>query len=225
MPLGKLLQKSNNKYVKLYLKESGRIRSEYNDQYDWAFLFKMFPKWYRSQTSGSSPLTNRRPWLTEKAIHFLDDIVQADMSVLEYGSGGSTLFFLDRGCKVTSVEHNPDWLNAVSDSLKDDQRERWTKILIEDDSNNQSKSLEQQYCLAPFKANESYDLILIDGKYRDVCFKAVIESGFKGWLIYDNTDQWVTSNQLRAYSQNIFKQFAGPTCFAMPFTETTIMDI
>lgn len=224
MWLGKLLQQSNNELVKLYLKESGRIKAEYDDQYDWSFLFRTFPKWYRSQTSDKNPLVDRRPWLTVKAIQFLDDIITPEMSVLEYGCGGSTLFFLDRGCRVTSVEHNAGWLNAVKNSLIDDESERWSYFLIEK-CDTRANHFSDEYSLAPLKKNIPYDLILIDGKCRDTCLDAVRKTGYKGWLIYDNSDRLIQSDELRAISNGVFKTFVGPTFYSLPFTETTIMKL
>jgi len=224
MWLSKLLQRSDNKFVELYLKECGHIREHYPDQYDRTFLMKMFPKWYRSQISGKTPLDERRPWLTERAIRYLDGIIEPGMNVLEYGCGGSTLFFLDRGCHVTSVEHNRKWVQAVEQTLDKEQIKQWEPLVVEKKDDNIDK-LEQAYRQMPLTPEASYDVILIDGLAREQCLSAVRKTEFSGWLIYDNSDRFADTDKLRSLSKSTFKQFAGPTCYSMPFTETTILDV
>src|SRR5262245_52047535 len=68
--------------------------------------------------NGQTPLDLEIPWFSYAAIDFLDDFVKPHMSVCEYGSGGSTLFFARRARSVWSIEDNPKWFELVSERLK-----------------------------------------------------------------------------------------------------------
>ncbi len=62
------------------------------------------------------PGTLRRspqPWLVFGAIDHIDQINIRGWRIFEYGSGGSTLYWLRRGAQVTSVEHDAAWYDRV----------------------------------------------------------------------------------------------------------------
>lgn len=59
----------------------------------------------------------RLPWLTPGAITKLSEIVDPPQSVLEFGAGGSTLFFSDRCQNVVSWENDEDWRNLILDRV------------------------------------------------------------------------------------------------------------
>ena len=56
------------------------------------------------QTRKSPILPKPVPFIVLDAIKFLDKIVQPGMSVVEAGGGNSTLWFLEKGAKVTNYE-------------------------------------------------------------------------------------------------------------------------
>lgn len=59
---------------------------------------------------------NSQPVMNQGAIRKLDELVRGK-TVLEVGSGGSTLWLAQRAKEVVSVEHDPDWLEVVLRSL------------------------------------------------------------------------------------------------------------
>jgi hypothetical protein len=67
--------------------------------------------------SGNTTLELEYPWLTPESINFIEDKVKGD--VLEFGSGGSTLFFSRRAKTVLSFETNPDWFRDVKKTLEE----------------------------------------------------------------------------------------------------------
>src|SRR3954452_8270654 len=69
--------------------------------------------------NGKSPLDLEIPWFSYAAIDFLEPWLRPDMTVCEYGSGGSTLFFARRVKSVFSIEDNPKWFELVSQRLKE----------------------------------------------------------------------------------------------------------
>src|SRR5579863_2439198 len=64
-----------------------------------------------------TPADLELPWFSYAAIDFLKDYLQPDMSVCEYGSGGSTLFFSHRVKSVHSIEDNSEWFDVISNRL------------------------------------------------------------------------------------------------------------
>src|SRR5579862_909721 len=65
-----------------------------------------------------TPADLELPWLAYAAIDFLDDFLKPNMTVCEYGSGGSTLFFARRVKWVFSIEDNQEWFRVVSEKLR-----------------------------------------------------------------------------------------------------------
>jgi hypothetical protein len=64
--------------------------------------------------NGKKTLEFEIPWIVPTAYQRLNEILTKDMNVLEFGSGGSTLFFSNRVKHVTSIETNKDWFDRIS---------------------------------------------------------------------------------------------------------------
>ena len=58
-----------------------------------------------------------QPWLTMPAIAFLEDRLSDEMTIFEYGSGGSTAWYGRRVATVISVEHDLHWYEQVRNDL------------------------------------------------------------------------------------------------------------
>lgn len=65
--------------------------------------------------SGNTHLDLGIPWFVPQAIRRLEQILDKhrDFSILEFGGGGSTLFFAERCKEIMTIEHNPTWANEV----------------------------------------------------------------------------------------------------------------
>ena len=80
----------------------------------WGYLVDM--GWFNSFKS-SKPVDKEGspiPWFSYPAVEFLSKRLNNRMTVFEFGSGNSTLFFSDRVNQVVSVEHNKDWYDKIS---------------------------------------------------------------------------------------------------------------
>lgn len=131
------------------------------------------------------------PWLTDGALDFLDShifYVKASLrrnpSVFEFGAGNSTLYFLSRGCLVTSVEHDAEWCRKIADAAACfGYRDRLTLRHAQRPYQNEFDA-----------TNDGYDLILIDGRDRVRCLERVVEQlgrlppEKQPLLILDNTE-------------------------------------
>ena len=62
---------------------------------------------------GRQTLEYEVPWITPESVFRLDELVTKDMDVLEYGVGGSTLFFARRARSVVSFDNQPKWIGRV----------------------------------------------------------------------------------------------------------------
>ncbi len=119
------------------------------------------------------------PWFTYPAIDFLNQFDFKDQTIFEYGCGMSTLFWMDKNAHVFGVEDNPIWFQEISQLSKGKAN---IELLNEVEYVNSIKNL-----------NLQFDLIVIDGKYREDCLNAALdylkESGI---IILDNSERHPT---------------------------------
>ncbi len=59
------------------------------------------------------------PWMSWKAIDFLRTHLSPGLRVFEWGGGGSTIFFADHGCHVTTVESSEFWKEVIQMRCKE----------------------------------------------------------------------------------------------------------
>jgi len=64
--------------------------------------------------NGRNSLELEYPWIVPEAIQTLHYFTQPHHEVLEYGAGGSTLFFARRAKHVTSIENSSEWAAKVT---------------------------------------------------------------------------------------------------------------
>lgn len=114
------------------------------------------------------------PWLAPAAIAKLSEIIRPEDRVLEYGSGGSTIWFSQKAAQVVAYESNRDWKNAVEARGLQNVTFRFP-------------------CYLPEEPPRSFDLILIDGdpvQMRAAWLDAateIIRPG--GWIVLDNSNR------------------------------------
>lgn len=133
-------------------------------------------------------LPNPVPFLVWDAIRFIEPEVKPGMDVLEVGGGNSTLWFLERGARVETIEHSGQWADdirrATRDRLGADALERLT-IHVE----HGEAAIERIRA----RADARLDLLLVDCMneftWRHDCVAAgrdKIRAG--GWMVLDNSD-------------------------------------
>ena len=69
---------------------------------------------------GTDNLERGNPWLTPASIAYLEPKLSKQTTVLEFGMGGSTIFFARRCQSVVSVDDKLVWVDKVTAKLKDD---------------------------------------------------------------------------------------------------------
>ena len=85
------------------------LRTFAMSQYDWNSSRKA-----RRSLAFGRPV----PWWPYSATTFVDQVVATDATVLEIGSGNSTLWWLERGNSVTAIETSDVWAESVRTSAR-----------------------------------------------------------------------------------------------------------
>lgn len=120
------------------------------------------------------------PWYTYPAIEYLSHIDFSTLTVLEYGSGNSSLWWMERCQELTSIENDKKWYKKINTVG--------------------CKGLNFSYLLET--REEAYihqekltaaNIVIIDGVYRSKCANAFIaacqdKSCEVAMLIFDNSD-------------------------------------
>jgi hypothetical protein len=166
-----------------------------------AHAVRSAPAWLGSLKAGRDPLVDRKPWMTYRSIQFLEQYLQPGMSVFEYGSGGSTAFFLDHGCQLITVEHDDSWAAAVQDRVGD--HAQWTTHFVRPDGVDENGSPADPYTYVSgnghlvFKeyvetidAYDAFDLVSVDGRARPAALRHSISKVRPGGvLLLDNSER------------------------------------
>jgi len=163
---------------------------------------------------GKTPLDLELPWFSYAAIDFLQSFLKPEMTVCEYGSGGSTLFLARRVKSVFSIEDNPQWFERVSLRLRQEEINNVTLKLFPFDFKNPVGFERSSYLNAI--PEQRFDVIVVDGseewsQVRPVCFaKAESRINNGGIIVVD--DSWrypILRQNHRARRFEIF-QSVGP---------------
>ncbi len=142
--------------------------------------------------NGKTPLDLELPWFSYAAIDFLDHYLKRDMTVCEYGSGGSTLFFAQRVQSVYAIEDNPKWHALVTRRLEAKGVHNVKVKLCPFDFKNPAGFEDSSYLNA--LPDERFDVIVVDGseewvQVRPICFARAEEHVKHGGIIVVD-DSW-----------------------------------
>ena len=151
-------------------------------------------RWVRDRVLGGSPLELALPWVSWPCIDYLETLDLKGRRVFEYGGGGSTLYFLKRGCLVRTVENSAIWAARISDAASSFST-RLDLSVVEMPENPAASEREQApaYIQAPVGA-APWDLILVDGvdgdpSIRMECLSIAKSSVTRGGIVVLD-DSW-----------------------------------
>ena len=135
--------------------------------------------WLNSLYSGK-PINQEAkpiPWYTYPAIEFIENKIDSDFRIFEYGSGNSSLWWSERVTQVISIESDANWFGYIKENMPSNVE----LYLIEDDLKYASAI--NQY------EDHSFDVIIVDGSNRNQCAEfAISKVKNQGFIIFDNTD-------------------------------------
>lgn len=103
-------------------------------------------------SNGAKTLEYECPWLVPGSVKYLDEILKSSYRVLEFGSGGSTLFFSRRCLSVLTFETDNEWYEKTKNELIKKNISNCTLIL----NNNEDEIAEK------LKNEKVFDVVLID---------------------------------------------------------------
>lgn len=165
-------------------------------------------RWLASLAPGHL-LRRGLPWIVYDAIDHLDALDMRGWRVFEYGSGGSTRYWLRRGAGVISVEHDPAWHALVRAAVPAAAPLDYRLAAPEPDpdpaavpdpadpaacvsANYPRERLRYTRYVAQIDgcADGSLDLVLVDGRARPACLaRAAPKLRPGGLLVLDNSDR------------------------------------
>lgn len=211
------------------------------------FIIRFFYQWKKSLKKKRSPIIDRIPWMTFQSISLIEKKLKLGSSVFEYGSGGSTLYFLDRGAKLVTVEHDKKWFDYMSEVISyENLSNYWTAFYEPPEKENFKKNTSQPNSIS-YKSrselfigktfenyvnvinqfpNEYFDFVIIDGRSRSSCLKqSVLKVKVGGYLVLDNTERdYYLSSETEVYLKkfNLELDKIGPSPYVNFFTKTNI---
>lgn len=183
------------------------------------------------------------PWLVFDAIDYIKSRMFNGMNVFEYGSGGSTLFWLYYGANVVSIEHDPQWYNLMKQKIHTDKSIDYRLIVpeiayqtnLDFDPSDPEKYFSEDESFRDYQfhhyvtqidayPDDHFDLILIDGRARPSCLKhSTKKVKVGGQIILDNSDRdyYLVNNE--KYLENFSKiEFYGSVPENNYFSKTNI---
>ena len=158
---------------------------------------------------------NPIPWITYPALDFVTPRVGAAMTVFEFGSGNSTLWWSERVAQVMAVEHDLGWATKVAEMLPGNASVKHVPLEPGGD-----------YCRYAQVSGQRFDVIVVDGRDRVNCALSSIECLHPdGVIIWDNTERGRYAAGLRALGKEGFRRigFRGPSPINSWASETSVL--
>jgi hypothetical protein len=189
-------------------------------------------RWLRSRDP-NYVLDAEIPWLTFDAVDELLKRLPPNPVVFEYGSGGSTLFWLKHGARCTSVEHDAQWFALMRQRIGNNDRLDYRLIppdvepvsVDADPADPRAyRSADVAFANQTFRnyarqidkfPNQHFDVVLIDGRARPSCLMHSVPKVKRGGLlILDNAEREYYTARTREYFPDFTHEAfygAGPT--------------
>jgi len=186
------------------------------------------------------------PWVVYEAREWLDGYLQKNMTVFEWGSGGSTFYFSKKVKSVASVEHSPEWYERVRISMRHERVENCDYFLIPPQKSIIARFLPYRsytYVSKTFKEhenlffqnyackideypNETFDLVVVDGRARAACMGRAIKKIKKGGvLLLDNSERSLYFPAMCKLNRFVRQDFFGNGPYLEEKWQTTIWQI
>lgn len=153
--------------------------------------------WFNSFDSKSAIDATGKPipWLTYPFIDFISSRLNSDFEIFEFGSGNSSLWFLERVGKVTACEHQESWYLKMQKQSSD----KFQILLRKEEDGNYAKSINEN--------ENKYDLILIDGIDRVQCaLHATANIKLTGVIVWDDSVRMEYNEGFNALTSMGFKR-------------------
>lgn len=133
------------------------------------------------------------PWIHDDVIKFLEKKINKNTTMLEFGSGDSTIYFSNLTNNLISIEHNKDWYNKIKPHLKSNVKYILSYVNYVSRPSTDMKFYNHdtiEELLGENIPDEHFDIIFIDGINRVNCVYGSINKLKKGGvLILDDSNR------------------------------------
>ena len=162
--------------------EVGRSLAGFREWHALRTYFLAQVDWMQSRRrQRSTQFDHSVPWWSYGCTTFLDQVVSTDARILELGAGGSTLWWLERGNRVTSIEGSSEWAKEVAGKAAT-YKDRLDLVGMDADDHEAIRRLLE---------GQSFDVLVIDhsgDRPAAVRFLRDLVAPI-GMLILDNSDR------------------------------------
>lgn len=157
--------------------------------------FKAFDT--RQAVDGSG---NPLPWVTYSFIDFIKTRLNKELTIFEYGSGNSTLFYASKVKRVVSVEHDEAWYQRIVKEKAPNAEMIFTQL-----------EKGGEYSQKAGLLGEKFDVIIVDGRDRVNCCKYSVDAlSDNGVLVLDDSEREIYQEARTFLTEKGFKE--------LPFT-------
>ena len=135
------------------------------------------------------------PWLTYPFIEFIKERLDSNYTMLEFGSGSSTIYFASKLKHTLSFEDNHEWFNIIQAKLPSNASIIYYKTLDEINS-----------CLCA--GTNQYDIVLVDStserdRFADTAVAYLKKTGI---IILDDTEHESFRSAVKLLTSKGFKK-------------------
>lgn len=152
--------------------------------------------WHRARRAVYDRRHPGEPWLSPRAIRFLETSLRPTWTVLEWGSGRSTTWFGARVGRLTSVEHDERWYAIVHRRLATAELSTVDLRLVPVEHPPHTPpdaitTVPAYVAVADEFPDASLDLAIVDGAYRPLCVLAAVAKIRPGGLLLVDDTTWM----------------------------------
>ncbi|MES2417327.1 MAG: FkbM family methyltransferase [Bacteroidota bacterium] len=138
------------------------------------------------------------PWVTYSFIDFIKPRLNKELSVFEYGSGNSTLFYAKSVRRVVSVEHDEEWYHKLLTQKVTNAEMIFCRL-----------DMAGAYCKKAASLPEKFDIIIVDGRDRVNCCKQGINGlTDRGVIVLDDSEREAYSDAWLFLTGQGFKEIS-----------------
>jgi hypothetical protein len=141
---------------------------------------------------------NPIPWVTYSFIDFIKERLKKQHTVFEFGSGNSTYFYAKHAGIVVSVEHDKEWYDKIVKTKPENAELIYCELVRDGD-----------YCRMPIKLEETFDIIIVDGRDRVNCCKQAVKAvSANGVIVLDDSERDFYKEGIAFLISNGFKELS-----------------
>jgi hypothetical protein len=156
------------------------------------------------------------PWISYDARKLLTRLLPSDASVLEFGSGNSTLWHARHFQTVFSVEHDRQWHGMVQSMLAKANLPNAHCFFHE----------EQDYVRFNETADLRFDFLMIDGVHRSACAHTALQRAKPDSIVYlDNSDKHPDGGDTRLAEETLMNAACERKGRVLYFTDFAPTDL